>query len=174
MSPPRPRLPRSPGRRRAALAMLCLALAGCGEVAPSADGTGVGIVPGGNAGRGLALVNDYGCGTCHAIPGVVGARGRVGPPLDGWRNRKLVAGLLANTPEHLVAWLLDPPAIAPRTGMPAMGLDERQARDVAAYLMTLDGPEGRVTPPATGLNPSDAPRPIAIPVRGPFVGRPAP
>jgi cytochrome c1 len=37
----------------------------------------------------------------------------------------------------LTAWLRDPPAIDPATLMPAMGLSEPEARDMAAYLYTL-------------------------------------
>jgi cytochrome c1 len=37
-----------------------------------------------------------------------------------------------------VAWIRNPPAIDPLTAMPASGLGEAAARDVAAYLYTLD------------------------------------
>jgi cytochrome c1 len=36
-----------------------------------------------------------------------------------------------------VAWLLDPPQIDPLTAMPAPGISEAEARDVAAYLYRL-------------------------------------
>jgi cytochrome c1 len=68
---------------------------------------------------------------------VSGAHGRVGPPLTGFARRSFIAGRLPNTPENLVAWVRDPPAIDPATAMPALGLDERAARDVAAYLYEL-------------------------------------
>jgi cytochrome c2 len=88
------------------------------------------------SGRRLALA--YGCGGCHEIPRVAGARGRVGPPLSGFATRAYVGGVLENTPTNLVTWLQDPRAVDPKTAMPAVGLDERQARDVAAFLYTLD------------------------------------
>jgi cytochrome c1 len=86
----------------------------------------------------VRVIREFGCGTCHAIPGVRGARGTVGPPLVTWSRRTYIAGTLPNAPENLVRWVLDPPSIQPATAMPRLGLNERQARDVAAYLYTLD------------------------------------
>ena len=37
----------------------------------------------GDVARGQDLVARIGCGSCHQIPGVSGADGRVGPPLTG-------------------------------------------------------------------------------------------
>ena len=48
-----------------------------------------------------------------------------------------IAGIVPNTPGWLTRWLDNPPAIAPATMMPSVGLDEREVVDVAAYLMTL-------------------------------------
>ena len=62
----------------------------------------------------------------------------VGPPLDHMGKRIFVAGLLRNTPANMVTWLLDPQAIVPGNAMPDMGLSEEQARDITAYLYTLD------------------------------------
>lgn len=87
------------------------------------------------AGR-LAVV-EFGCIGCHRIPGVPAADGEVGPSLRGFADRPMIAGVLPNTPDDLVRWLLDPPAVAPDTLMPDTGLDPRAARDVAAYLATL-------------------------------------
>ena len=82
-------------------------------------------------------MDEFGCGGCHTVPGVNGASGMVGPPLGSWSRRSYIAGNLANTPENLVRWIMDPHAIEPGTAMPDVGLDEQQARDVAAYLYTL-------------------------------------
>jgi cytochrome c1 len=71
------------------------------------------------------------------IPGINGADGLVGPPLILFARRTYVAGELPNTPSNLIRWIQDPPAVEPRTAMPALGLSEQQARDVAAYLYTL-------------------------------------
>jgi len=87
--------------------------------------------------RGRNALGKYGCPTCHIIPGVSAANGLVGPPLDHFASRVYVGGVVANTPANLVAWLMDPQAIDPLTAMPATGISEADARDVAAYLYTL-------------------------------------
>jgi cytochrome c1 len=94
-------------------------------------------VHGGDAQRGAAVIAQYGCGTCHTIPGVRAADGLVGPPLLWWSRRTFIAGELPNTPENLVRWVRSPQSIEPHTAMPALGLSDQQARDVAAYLYTL-------------------------------------
>jgi cytochrome c1 len=38
----------------------------------------------------------------------------------------------------MVTWLRDPQEIVPGNAMPDMGLSEEQARDITAYLYTLD------------------------------------
>lgn len=91
----------------------------------------------GDPGRGRQVIADVGCGACHVIPGIRPAVGLVGPPLLWWSRRTYIAGELPNTPDNLVRWMRSPKSIQPRTAMPAVGLDEQQARDVAAYLYTL-------------------------------------
>ena len=103
-------------------------------------------VAGGEAERGRSLIRSYGCGTCHIIEGVREARGTVGPPLEKFAERNLLAGIVPNVPRNLVAWLLDPPAIRPQTGMPAMGLSEGEARHIAAYLYTLGAARTEIYP----------------------------
>ncbi|WP_306118855.1 MULTISPECIES: c-type cytochrome [unclassified Roseitalea] len=78
-----------------------------------------------------------GCGSCHTIPGVANANGSVGPNLTDFAERAYVAGILPNRPGDLTRWLVNPPAIAPDTAMPDLGLNETQARHIAAYLYTL-------------------------------------
>lgn len=92
---------------------------------------------GGDPDAGRRALDDHGCGTCHTIPGVRSAWGMVGPPLDAWSRRGFIAGALANTPENLVRWILDPQAVEPGTLMPSTGLTPGGARDVAAYLFSL-------------------------------------
>ena len=48
-----------------------------------------------------------------------------------------IGGVAANRPDQLVRWLVNPRALAPRSAMPALGLGEDGARDIAAYLETL-------------------------------------
>jgi cytochrome c2 len=91
----------------------------------------------GNAGRGLLAVRAFDCGACHEIPGLREARGRTGPSLEAFSRRIYLAGRLPNQPDALIAFLRDPPAHAPQTLMPAQGIDDATARDIAAYLYTL-------------------------------------
>lgn len=87
---------------------------------------------------GRAAIGRFGCGGCHAIPGVGGARGLVGPPLGGIARRAYIGGVAANTPDHMVGWIRNPKAFDDRTAMPALGIGEDDARDIAAFLYTLD------------------------------------
>ncbi len=87
--------------------------------------------------RGKAAIQQYGCATCHSIPGIVGANAPVGPPLDGLGRRTLLVGELANTPANLARWLRAPRDVNPASAMPDLGVTERDARDMAAYLAAL-------------------------------------
>jgi cytochrome c len=92
---------------------------------------------GGDAERGKQAIRQNACPTCHVIPGISEAKGLVGPPLDRFAKRVYVGGVVPNTPDNLVAWIMDPPSIDPLTAMPASGISEAEARDIAAYLYTL-------------------------------------
>jgi mono/diheme cytochrome c family protein len=87
--------------------------------------------------RGRLALNQYGCVTCHSIPGVTGPHAPVGPPLHDVGARALLAGELANTPQNMRRWLRFPQQIRPGSAMPDLGVGERDARDMAAYLATL-------------------------------------
>lgn len=87
--------------------------------------------------KGAEAITKIGCGSCHLIPGIAGANGLVGPPLDHMGRRVYIAGLLRQTPENLARWVRDPQSIVPGNAMPNMGVSEEQARDIAAYLSTL-------------------------------------
>ena len=119
-----------------ALAAVFASLAGCNSSNNPAL-VAYAVRTGGDATRGTEVIQQYGCGACHTIPGVRGAKGLVGPPLLWWSRRTFIGGELPNTPENLVSWLRNPQAIEPHTAMPALGLTDQQARDVAAYLYTL-------------------------------------
>ena len=95
------------------------------------------VVPGGNADRGKEAIVAYGCGSCHNIPGVSGAHGMVGPPLDHFAQRSFIAGEVPNTGDFLVRWITVPQSIEPGTAMPNLGVSDGRARDIAAYLLTL-------------------------------------
>lgn len=88
--------------------------------------------------RGRAAVRRLGCGVCHRIPGLPGAIGIVGPSLDGFAERPLIAGSLPNEGGLLLRFIANPPALVPGTAMPAIDMDEREVRDIAAFLATLD------------------------------------
>lgn len=92
---------------------------------------------GGDPARGPALMRAYGCVQCHTIPGVPGANGLVGPPLAGIANRVYIGGVVTNTPDNIVRWIMNPKAIDPMTAMPFLGVHDAQARHMAAYLYTL-------------------------------------
>jgi cytochrome c2 len=89
----------------------------------------------GNASAAPALMRTYGCAGCHEIGGIRGPGGRIGPPLTNVGERVYLAGMLANTPENLVRWIANPKGVNPKTAMPNTGISEREARDVAAYLL---------------------------------------
>ena len=91
----------------------------------------------GDAKRGKVALEQYACTTCHSIPGVVGEHGPVGPPLERVGTRQYLAGVILNSPENMVRWLRAPQTISPKTAMPDLGVTERDARDIAAYLYTL-------------------------------------
>lgn len=91
-----------------------------------------------NAETGRHLAEQFLCASCHEIPGITGADHTVGPPLGGIARRAFIAGALPNTPENMVRWLQHPQQIQPDAAMPDLGIDEAQARQIAAFLATLD------------------------------------
>lgn len=128
---------RGDGRALFAVALLSLTLAACDETAPQIRGAQANPVTGGDPRKGAEAIAAIGCGACHTIPGVNGAVGLVGPPLDRMGRRIYIAGLLRNTPENMEAWLQDPQKIVPGGVMPDMGISAEQSRDISAYLYTL-------------------------------------
>ncbi len=91
----------------------------------------------GNAARGKEAIERHACAACHAIPNIRGSGGNVGPPLGKIGERSYIAGVLPNTQANMVRWLRNPQAVVPRTAMPNLGIDEAEARDMAAFLATL-------------------------------------
>jgi mono/diheme cytochrome c family protein len=92
----------------------------------------------GDVEAGRRAVTQYLCATCHEIPGITGAHRHVGPPLNGIANRRYIAGIMTNNPENMVHWLRNPPQFDPLTAMPDLGVTEKDARDIAAFLYTLE------------------------------------
>ncbi|HEX3928454.1 MAG TPA: cytochrome c [Gemmatimonadales bacterium] len=95
------------------------------------------LVPGGSIAAGRAAVQQFSCGTCHAIRGVPGAVGQIGPPLTGIVHRTLIAGEIPNSPGNLAGWIRNPQAYEPRTAMPNLGVSDSAARDMVAFLYSL-------------------------------------
>jgi cytochrome c1 len=89
---------------------------------------------GGNPGRAPPIFRRYGCSGCHTIPGIAGADGQTGGPLAGLSKRVYIAGVLENRSDNLVAWIVAPQRFSPLTAMPATGISEQEAKDLAAYL----------------------------------------
>jgi mono/diheme cytochrome c family protein len=87
--------------------------------------------------RGRRALEQYGCIGCHEIPGLVGPEARLGPPLRDLGEQRMLGGVLPNSRENMVRWLREPQAFAPHSAMPNLGVTERDARDMAAYLATL-------------------------------------
>lgn len=132
---------RVPGRAAALVLAACVVggtLAGMLACrGPAQTGEPYRMVAGGDPARGPRAIRAYGCGSCHMIPGVREAVGTVGPPLLAFGRRANIGGEAPNEPEMLVEWLRRPQSIEPGTAMPNLGVTDRDARDMAAYLYTL-------------------------------------
>ena len=113
-----------------AAALAALAVSGCADREPLRPATGDRI-----AGR--VAIQRFQCGACHVIPGIAGARGTVGPPLDAYGRRVYIAGKLPQDAALLARWIADAPSFAPGTAMPKIEMTQAQARDMVAYLYTL-------------------------------------
>ena len=85
-----------------------------------------------------ALLQAKGCGSCHVIPGVEGAYGTAGPSLKGLNERKrIVGGILKNSPENMKAWLKNPKSMKSGTMMPNTGLTDEELEIMIQYLDTI-------------------------------------
>jgi mono/diheme cytochrome c family protein len=89
---------------------------------------------GGNPARAPELIRRYGCAGCHTISGIPGGDGQVGGPLKDMRQRVYIGGVVVNSPDNLIQWIVSPQTFSPRSAMPATGISETEARDVATYL----------------------------------------
>lgn len=108
-----------------------------GETASTTGGTATPPAIG-NPGRGPALAAQYGCNVCHMIPGVEGPAGSLGPSLQGVGSRPAISqGAVPLTPENLVKFIQDPATLNPQSSMPPSSVPDSDAKDLAAYLLTL-------------------------------------
>jgi cytochrome c len=92
---------------------------------------------GGDPNKAPDLILQFGCAGCHQIPGIRGPSGKIGPPLADVGSRIYLGGRVVNTPDTLIEWITDPHQIDPASAMPTTGISKEQARDVAAYLLSL-------------------------------------
>jgi cytochrome c len=96
---------------------------------------------------GRQLIASYGCGACHSIPGIPGADAMAAPPLNCFYERSYIAGRLPNTWENLTKWIQNPQLVEPGTAMPNLGVSQKEADTIAAYLYhrpSLWEPDNRV------------------------------
>lgn len=100
--------------------------------------------------RGREVFQRSTCIACHTIEGTT-AQGQLGPNLTLFGDRfSIAAGLMDNTEENLVEWILHAPDLKSGVlmpgaevgggGMPPTGLSREDARAIAAYLMDLRRP----------------------------------
>ncbi len=95
--------------------------------------------PSGDAANGEALINSVGCLACHITGDLdrlaAGPRRTFGQPLQNVGTK--------TSYEWLFDWVRDPRHFSSETYMPDLRLTDQEAADVATYLTTLEGSEGR-------------------------------
>ena len=92
--------------------------------------------------QGRALLSSKGCMSCHRMTGVPAVPALpTAEPLDAAvlaRGQKMAPDLRwardRMRPASLVAWIVDPAAVKADAAMPALGITEAEAADIAAYL----------------------------------------
>ncbi|RZL10824.1 MAG: cytochrome c [Rubrivivax sp.] len=128
--------------RLRAVAWLALGsgLAACQPVPPASSHPNQRFtqVDNGDIDRGQRLLAQYQCGSCHGIPEVLASGGQWGPTLEKFGRRSYIAGRVPNGPDTLQRWLQDPQSLIPGTSMPDLGVPAADARDMAAYLLSLE------------------------------------
>lgn len=72
------------------------------------------------------------------MPGTVEGTSNVGPRLGSAAGHRYLRGVQLNTPKNTMRWLTNPQAIDPRSAMPNLHVRKQNARDIAAYLYSLD------------------------------------
>jgi mono/diheme cytochrome c family protein len=93
--------------------------------------------------KGRKLVEERACGTCHELGGApLPVKPAAADPRDVDRTISLAPDLRHARdkwrPDALVKWLVDPKSLKSDAIMPAPGLSEAEARDVALYLFTAE------------------------------------
>jgi mono/diheme cytochrome c family protein/cytochrome c551/c552 len=88
--------------------------------------------------RSKTMFRQYACDNCHIIDDMVGPKTHVGPSLEQWHERKYIGGVLPNTRQNLVRWIMAPQDFSPHTMMPDLDVIEPHAQHMARYLMTAE------------------------------------
>ncbi|NDV90068.1 c-type cytochrome [Alteromonas sp. 345S023] len=83
---------------------------------------------------GKKLMITKGCSSCHQLTKLPAAKGLVGPPLDNMAAQNYIAGVLPNSRENLIQFLLNPQAFHPDTAMPTPNLSKQEAQRITDYL----------------------------------------
>lgn len=94
-------------------------------------------MPTASAELGREAIERVGCASCHSIAGIDWPKGKVGPSLEAYSHRALIAGRVPNQPELLARFVRNAPEVLPGTTMPPMPLTEEESRNVAAYLYQI-------------------------------------
>ncbi len=76
----------------------------------------------------------YGCPTCHVIPGVPGAVGKVGPSLDGSPSDRISLEHCKTLRTISFFGFSTRSAFIPGTAMPEMGVTPEDAKHIAGFL----------------------------------------
>ncbi|WP_292954320.1 cytochrome c oxidase subunit II [Nitrosomonas sp.] len=78
------------------------------------------------------------CAGCHTIRGTEAA-GKHAPDLTHLNSRrKIAAGLLANTPDHLKKWIMNAQELKPGSRMPSFALSNHEIAALMLFLSNLD------------------------------------
>jgi cytochrome c2 len=99
--------------------------------------------PDGDASAGRTLMEAKGCGGCHAFTGAPSLSAQ--PDLASAGARRKAVELAPDLrfvryrfdERMLVPWLVAPSSMKPGTSMPTFGFTEKEARDIATYLLTV-------------------------------------
>lgn len=107
--------------------------------------------------QGRQLLEARGCGSCHVFSTAppLALQPRLEPGSASNRAIMLAPDLALVRdrfrPDKLVAWLVDPLRVKPTTLMPATGLSQTEAEQVAAYLLYAPRREPKLPPPKPRL-----------------------
>lgn len=74
------------------------------------------------------------CMSCHAVDSTIQS---IGPNLNGFASREVVAGYLEHSDENLAKWLSNPQEVKPGTTMPQVPLSEEELDQLVDYLNSL-------------------------------------